>query len=181
MKFRVGLILLLLLLLSVGTQALTQGVLIPETSAQLPRMIVRSSHPPVLPRLEPVFSYKINSLDVNAKVKDLVAEVNFSQTFTNTGKTQMEVFFLFPIPHDVAVEQFALLVDGKELPAKIQKADEARKTYNEIVRKMKDPALLEWVGNGMLRSSVFLVPADEKRTKSRCRSLCFSCSTTLGA
>ena len=31
--------------------------------------------------------------------------------------------------------------------------------YEEIVRKNRDPALLEWVGTGMFKTSVFPVPA----------------------
>ncbi len=34
-------------------------------------------------------------------------------------------------------------------------ADEARKIYEDIVRKKKDPALLEYVGYGLYRTSAF--------------------------
>ncbi len=148
------------------TLAHAQGVLVSETPARLPRpvIIIMPPHPPIPPRPEPVLSYKISALEVNASLKDLAATVNLSQTFVNTGSAQMEVSFVFPIPYDAAVEEFTLLVDGKEIPAKLQKAEDARKTYEEIVRKIKDPALLEWVGNGLLRSSVFPVPAGESRT-----------------
>jgi Ca-activated chloride channel homolog len=57
-----------------------------------------------------------------------------------------------------------LLVDGKEYPAKLLDKDEARKLYEEIVRKNKDPALLEWMGTGLFKTSVFPVPAGASRT-----------------
>ena len=59
-----------------------------------------------------------------------------------------------------------LLVDGKEMPAKLLGADDARRTYEEIVRKNRDPALLEWIGTGMFKTSVFPVPPGAKRTVS---------------
>ena len=59
-----------------------------------------------------------------------------------------------------------LLVDGREMPAKLLSADDARRTYEEIVRKNRDPALLEWVGTGMFKTSVFPVPPGAKRTVS---------------
>jgi Ca-activated chloride channel family protein len=41
--------------------------------------------------------------------------------------------------------------------------DEARRTYESIVRKNKDPALLEWIGTGMFQTSVFPVPPGAER------------------
>ncbi len=73
---------------------------------------------------------------------------------------------MFPLPYDGAIEQMTLLVDGKEYPAKLLDAKEARRLYEEIVRKNRDPALLEWMGTGLFKTSVFPVPAGAKRTVS---------------
>ena len=54
-----------------------------------------------------------------------------------------------------------LIVDGKEFAAKLYKADEARKIYEDIVRTKKDPALLEYVGFGLLKTSAFPLVADK--------------------
>lgn len=75
----------------------------------------------------------------------------------------MEVCFMFPLPYDGAIDQLTLLVDGKEFPAKLLAKDEARRTYESIVRKNKDPALLEWIGTGMFQTSVFPVPPGAER------------------
>ena len=71
----------------------------------------------------------------------------------------MEVCFVFPLPYDGAIDQLTLLVDGKEYDAKLLSKEEARRRYEEIVRKNRDPALLEWVGTGMFQTSVFPIPA----------------------
>jgi Ca-activated chloride channel family protein len=42
--------------------------------------------------------------------------------------------------------------------------DEARRRYEEIVAKNRDPALLEWVGAGMFQTNVFPIPPGAKRT-----------------
>ena len=122
----------------------------------------------------PPSSYKIDALEVNAKLIDQVAQVQVSQTFVNTGSRPMEVAFVFPLPYDGAIDQMTLLVDGKEYPAKLLDAkDEARRLYEEIVRKNRDPALLEWIGTGMFQTSVFPVPPGAKRTVSlRYSQLC---------
>ncbi len=46
-----------------------------------------------------------------------------------------------------------------EPTAQLLPAAEARATYDEIVSRVKDPALLEFAGHNTVRSSVFPVPA----------------------
>ena len=89
-----------------------------------------------------------------------MAKVQVSQSFVNTGSRQMEVSFVFPLPYDGAIDRLTFLVDGKELTRQAARRKETRgEPYEEIVRKNSDPALLEWVGYGMFKTSVFPVPA----------------------
>src|SRR5262245_30257335 len=139
-----------------------QGVLVivnPPHPVPLPRPIPR-------PRPEPPMSYKIKELDYQARITDQVAQVAMTQAFVNTGSQQMEVSFVFPVPYDGAIDRMTFMVDGKEYDAKLLDAKEARKTYEEHVRKSQDPALLEWVGYGMFKTSVFPVPAGAERKVS---------------
>jgi len=148
-----------LLLLSAGAPVLAQGVLVdvrPDNPVRLPR--------PIPHRPQPTASYKIDAIDVNAKLDGQVARVQVSQTFENTGSVPMEAAFMFPLPYDGAIDQLTLLVDGKEFQAKLLSKDEARRRYEEIVRKNQDPALLEWVGTGMFQTNVFPIPPGAKRT-----------------
>src|SRR4051794_17040159 len=144
-----------------------------STSAQGVLVDIRIDHPIRLPRPIPMpprtiprppSSYKIDSIEVNAKLTDGVARVQVSQEFENTGSVQMEVSFMFPLPYDGAIDQLTLLLDGKEFQAKLLSKDEARRRYEEIVRRNRDPALLEWVGNGMFQTNVFPIPPGAKRT-----------------
>ena len=153
--------------------ARAQGLLVvvdPAQRVRLPRPIIiwpphPYPHPTPQPEPPPA-TYKIDALEVDARVTDQVAKVQVSQSFVNTGSRQMEVAFIFPLPYDGAIDRMTLLVDGKEMPAKLLSADAARRAYEEIVRKNRDPALLEWVGTGMFKTSVFPVPPGAKRTVS---------------
>jgi len=111
-------------------------------------------------------AFEIREVTVDARVRDQAAEVQVSQTFHNPGSVQVEAEFLFPLPEDGAVQDFILMVDGRELPGKIMNKDEARRIYEEIVRTKRDPALLEYMGRGLYRTSVFPIPpgADRKLT-----------------
>ena len=111
-------------------------------------------------------AYEIREVSVDARVRDQVAEVRVAQTFHNPGSTVIEAEYLFPLPDDAGVQDLVLMVDGKELPGRVMPKDEARRIYEEIVRTKRDPALLEYMGRGLFRASVFPIPpgADRKVT-----------------
>ncbi len=145
-------------LLASPMMAFAQGLLINEDVSQrirLPRPVSEPTPPPA--------SYRIKELDVHVRLQDQVAKVQVTQSFVNTGSQQMEVSFVFPLPHDGAIDQLTFLVDGKEYPGKLMKADEARRIYEQTVRQNRDPALLEWLGTGMFKTSVFPVPPGAER------------------
>ncbi|MHC4400980.1 MAG: VIT and vWA domain-containing protein [Planctomycetota bacterium] len=142
-----------------ATAVEAQGLLLVTDSpdrAPLPRPTVR-------PRPQPPVAYKIKNLGVQARVTDQAARVQVSQSFVNTGSRQMEVSFVFPLPYDGAIDRLTFLVDGKEYPAQLLPADEARRIYESHIRRNRDPALLEWLGTGMFKTSVFPVPAGAER------------------
>jgi Ca-activated chloride channel homolog len=159
MKAKSTLLAGLVFLLSAAT-AWGQGVLV----------VVNHPHPIPLPRpilppqpTPPPMSYRIKELSVQGNINNQVARVQVTQSFVNTGSTAMEVCFVFPLPHDGAVDQLTFLVDGKEFEGKLLPADQARSIYEGYVRRNRDPALLEWVGYGMFKTSVFPVPPGAER------------------
>ncbi|QEH37745.1 von Willebrand factor type A domain protein [Aquisphaera giovannonii] len=118
-------------------------------------------------------SYEIREVAIDARVRDQVAEVQVSQTFHNPGSVQIESEFLFPLPEDGAVQNFVLMVDGRELPGRLMTKEEARRIYEEIVRSKRDPALLEYMGRGLYRTSVFPIPPGaERKVTMRYTQLC---------
>lgn len=118
-------------------------------------------------------SYQLTDLDVHATLRDQVATVQVSQIFQNTGSRTMEVQFVFPVPDGSALDSFTLMVDGKELPAKLLKQQEARRIYEDIVRRKRDPALLEYVGRDALQTSIFpLPPGAERKVLLRYTQIC---------
>jgi Ca-activated chloride channel family protein len=145
------------------------GILIPALAQA--QVIIIEQHrrlpPPGRPisRSTPIPSaYAIRSVDVQASIKDQAAKVQISQVFRNTGSATLEAQFMFPMPENAAISGLTLLVDGRELSGRLLKKDEARGIYEEIVRRQRDPALLEYMGQGMFQTSVFPIPAQAERT-----------------
>ena len=120
--------------------------------------------PPVSPFPRPVPArYRIHSVDVNATVRDQIASVQIAQVFQNTGSQTLEARLLFPLPEDAAIDRLTLIVDGKELPGRLMKKAEARRIYESIVRRQQDPALLEYMGQGLFQTRVFPIPPGARR------------------
>ena len=57
-------------------------------------------------------------------------------------------------------------IGNEKVSGEILDAQQARRVYEDIVRRMKDPALLEYMGRNMFRARVFPIPAKgEKRVQ----------------
>jgi Ca-activated chloride channel homolog len=118
-------------------------------------------------------AFEVKEVSVDARIREQVAEVQVSQTFHNPGSFQLEAEYFFPMPDDGAIQNFVLLVDGKELPGKLLPKDEARRIYEEIVRTKRDPALLEYMGRGLFRTSIFPIPPGaDRRVTMRYTQIC---------
>jgi len=114
------------------------------------------------PEPEPMFSVKYHRVEVD--IDNQTAQTRIDQVFKSQSDREMEATYIFPIPGEAAISEFSMYVDGKKTPGKILDSDEARSIYEDIVRKRRDPALLEYAGRDMFRARVFPVPPHgEKR------------------
>lgn len=107
--------------------------------------------------------YTVLHHHVDIKLEDQMSKVQVSQAFHNPSSQLLEVEYFFPLPEDAAIDNFMMLVDGKEMAGKLMGRDEARRIYEGIVRQKKDPALLEYMGRGLFKTSVFPIPAGQHR------------------
>lgn len=105
----------------------------------------------------------IRSHRVDVAVKDQVATTKIGQVFHNPNPWAAEGTYIFPIPDGAAIGEFTMWVDGEPVEAKLLDAAEARRVYNQIVRDLRDPALLEYIGTGAIQASIFPIPPGEDR------------------
>lgn len=149
----------------IGFATVAGACRIPEIRPWLPRPPWPHPEPPPVvrpvPALEPMLT-RIHKADI--ELNNGVASVSVSAVFYNPNNARIEGAYFFPIEPDAVVRDFAMTVNGKEMKAELLEADKARETYEDIVRRMKDPALLEYVGTRMLKARVYPIePNSEVR------------------
>lgn len=101
---------------------------------------------------------------VTVRVTDRVARVEVEEWFQNRARGGLgEGDYLYPLPGEAVFSNFSLFQGDQELRGETMDADRARSIYEEIVRRKKDPALIELVGHGLVRARVFPINPGETR------------------
>ena len=122
-----------------------------------------SPRPIPAPRVYQFSPLEITSHRGDVKVTDQIAETKVDEEFYNPNDRQMEGTFLFPIPRGAQLKSFDMEIDGKKVAAELLGADKARGIYEDIVRKLKDPALLEYAGQDIYKVRIFPIEARGKK------------------
>jgi Ca-activated chloride channel family protein len=94
---------------------------------------------------------------VHINLEDQVAVTQVEQSFRNSTDRPLEATYLFPVPRGASVTKFSMWVNGKEMTGELLDASQARQIYNDIVRRTRDPGLLEYVEHNVFRLRVFPV------------------------
>jgi len=100
---------------------------------------------------------------VSVRVTGRVARVEVEEWFRNDGGPLGQGDYLYPLPGEAVFSNFSLFQGDRELRGETMDATNARSIYEEIVRRKKDPALIELAGHGLLRARVFPIAPGETR------------------
>ncbi len=136
-----------------AASAHANGLLIPSDSSIPPLALVRH--------------------EVKTTLVEQVAQTEVIQVFRNHTDRALEATFVFPVPAGASVSRFSMWIDGKEVKGEMVEADKARQIYTDIVKRLQDPGLLEYIGQNLLRVRVYPVPANgEQKLALRFTSVC---------
>ena len=153
-----ALVWLALLLLVTGTST---AQVMKDHIAHLPRashVIIPQCHGfPLHPNRAQI---EIAQVEAKVVIREQTARTTLDIHLKNPGSQQAEAVLLLPVPDGSVVSSFLFEGSASEPTAKVMPASDARRMYNEIIRKVRDPALLEFAGYNLIRSSVFPVPAN---------------------
>ncbi len=103
------------------------------------------------------------SSSVRTRVEGRVATVEVEEQFRNTGPGLAEGTYLYPLPGEAVFQNFSLWMGENEMHGEMMGADQARGVYEDIVRRLRDPALLTLEGHGLVRARIFPIQPGETR------------------
>jgi Ca-activated chloride channel family protein len=106
---------------------------------------------------------QIERVDATITIVQQVATTTLEIALRNPTSRRLEAEVILPVPDGAAVRGFDFQGSGAEPSAELLPRDEARRIYDSIVAKIRDPALLEFIGYNLIRSSVF--PVDPQGTQ----------------
>lgn len=133
-----------------------QGVIIP----------IVCDRRPCVPRPRPVpfpANLPVKSININTKIEGQVATTHLEQVFRNDTPYTLEGTYFFPIPETASIVEFAIWENGKKLVGEVRTREEARRIYDEIVRRQRDPGLLEYAGKDLFQASIFPIPPNSDK------------------
>ncbi len=140
----------LALAIPASAQEWASNIVIPQS-----RVIVRPDHQ------QPI---KIQSVEADVDITERMGSTTLRITLFNPSGRVQEAELIMPVPDGASIRYFELEGLSGDGGARLLPADEARRIYEGIVRKMQDPAILEFAGFGFVRSNVFPVPAGGTQT-----------------
>ncbi len=103
------------------------------------------------------------SSNVRTRIDGRVAVVEVEEQFRNAGGGIAEGVYLYPLPGEAVFQNFSLWMGETEVRGEMMNAEQARGIYEEIVRRLRDPALLTLEGHGLIRARVFPIQPGETR------------------
>jgi Ca-activated chloride channel family protein len=102
---------------------------------------------------------EVSGVTVGVVIREQVATTMMEIHLHNPTAARQEAELLVPVPDKAAIREFSFQGPGAEPSARLLPRDEARAIYDRIVAQARDPALLEFAGYSLVRSSVFPVEA----------------------
>src|SRR5438093_9570975 len=167
MKRLIGLTVLLALLGSVPP-VLAAGLIIVDEAHWRPWPIPPRPIPPPWPSPPPPRQYifaplEVSYVKVNTRINDQLASTSVDQEFYNPNPSRLEGTYVFPVPKGAHLNKFTMEIDGKQVEAELLAADKARGIYEDIVRRLKDPALLEYAGRDVFKVRSFRIEPNGKK------------------
>ncbi len=112
----------------------------------------------------PVGELSIGRHAVQVEILDGIAKTTIEEVFVNHTDRRLEGTFYCPLPGDASISRLAMEIDGKLMEGSVVERERAREVYEGIVRRMQDPALLEWMPGGIFKCRIFPIePRSEKR------------------
>lgn len=100
--------------------------------------------------------------DVQAEIAGFVARVRVTQTFVNPTAEKIEAVYVFPLPHEAAVDEMTMVIGPRRIVGLIKRRAEARRIYEQALAAGQTAALLEQERPNIFTQSVGNIPPGQE-------------------
>jgi Ca-activated chloride channel homolog len=146
---------------TVSSRPWATNVIVPQSRAFISSGV--SSSGPVDHTVMARRNIEITGVEAGVVVMEQTATTTIDISLKNLTNARQEAEVLLPVPPGAVVRSFTFEGAAAEPSAELLPKDAAKSAYESIVAKVKDPALLEFAGCNLIRSSVF--PLDPNGTQ----------------
>lgn len=129
-------------LMVLSTSAVRAAVITPELAAAIEKNVTQGALR-IVEDGGKIVECPLKHTDVKADISGFLARVKVTQTFQNPTKEKIEAIYVFPLPHEAAVDDMTMLVGQRKIVGQIKKRAEARAIYDAALSAGQTAALLE--------------------------------------
>jgi len=133
------------------------NIIVPQARAFAVHAASAAPQPATRPNIE------ITAVTVGVVILEQAATTTMDISLRNLTGSRQEAELVVPVPDGAVVRSFTFQGAAAEPKAELLPKAEAQATYSAIVAKVRDPALLEFIGCNLVRSAVF--PVDPNGTQ----------------
>ena len=106
----------------------------------------------------------LKSVNATVNLKEGAGNVTLEEMFYNPSHARLEGEYIFALPGEAQVHDFNLYINGQKTKGEVLDKNEAKKIYEGIVRRMQDPALLEYMGHSLFKARIFPIePRNDRK------------------
>lgn len=106
---------------------------------------------------------EMRKVEVRVDIVEATATTTIEMHLENETSRRQEAELIIPVPEGAVVRGFAYDGPCGEITAQVLPREEARRIYQNLVARIRDPALVEFIGYNLIRSSVFPIEARSKQ------------------
>lgn len=109
------------------------------------------------------FPLKIDHYHINIAVNNQLTTTKIKQVFANPNDYEVDGIYIFPVPDDAALSNFALSIDEEPVTGQLLSHEESLRTYMLSVRQGRNTAIIEHIGTRAFVADVPRIPANGER------------------
>ncbi len=112
--------------------------------------------------------FPLKQTHAEVEISGTIAQVTLTQTYTNDGEAAIDATYIFPASTGAAVNGMTMTIGDRVLTAKIDRKEEARKTFEKAKEENKSASLLSQQRPNVFQMEVArILPGDEVKLTLR--------------